>query len=117
TDELDQAQYDVQSDFLAVAAGGMLVRRSVWTALGGFDPGLPSVDAALDFSVRARLAGHRVVGVPSARVATAGPPELFGKRSLSAGAQNRIRRSAQLHRRLAWAPSLAVPLHWLTLVP
>lgn len=117
TDELDQAQYDVQSDFLAVAAGGMLVRRSVWTALGGFDPGLPSVDAALDFSVRARLAGHRVVGVPSARVATAGPPELFGRRSLSAGAQNRVRRSAQLHRRLAWAPSLAVPLHWLTLVP
>jgi hypothetical protein len=117
TDELDQAQYDVQSDFLGVAAGGMLVRRSVWTALGGFDSALPSVDAALDFSVRARLAGHRVVGVPSARVASAGPPELFGRRSLSAGAQNRIRRSAQLHRRMTWAPGIALPLHWLTLVP
>jgi GT2 family glycosyltransferase len=115
--ELDQAQHDVQSDRLGVAAGGMLVRRQVWTALGGFDPGLPSVDAALDFAVRARLAGHRVVGVPSARVASAGPAELFGRRSLSAGAQNRIRRSAQLHRRLVYAPALAVPLHWLTLVP
>lgn len=117
TDELDQAQYDVQSDQLAVAAGGMLVRRSVWAALGGFDPALPSADAALDFAVRARLAGHRVIGVPSARVASAGPPEVFGRRSLSAGAQNRIRRRAQLHRRLVWAPALAVPLHWLTLVP
>ncbi len=115
--ELDQAQHDIQSDQLGVAAGGMLVRRSVWEALGGFDPGLPSADAALDFSVRARLAGHRVVGVPSARVATAGPPELFGRKSLSAGAQNRVRRAAQLHRRMVYAPPLAVPLHWLTLVP
>lgn len=117
SNELDQAQHDIQSDLLGVAAGGMLVRRQVWEQLGGFDPGLPSVDAALDFSVRARLAGYRVVGVPSARVATAGPPELFGRRSLSSGAQNRIARAAQLHRRLAYAPPLAVPLHWLTLVP
>lgn len=115
--ELDQAQHDVQSDLLGVAAGGMLVRRSVWEQLGGFDSSLPTVDAALDFSVRARLAGHRVIGVPSAKVASAGPPELFGRKSLSAGAQNRAVRSAQLHRRLVWAPVLAVPLHWLTLVP
>jgi hypothetical protein len=115
--ELDQAQYDIQSDILGVAAGGMLVRRQVWVALGGFDPSLPSVDAALDFSVRARLAGHRVIGVPSARVASAGPAELFGRRSLSAGAQNRMGRSAQLHRRFVYAPPLAVPLHWLSVVP
>lgn len=117
SEELDQAQHDIQSDILGVEAGGMLVRREVWTALGGFDPALPSVDAGLDFSVRARLAGHRVIGVPAARVATAGPPELFGRRSVSAGAQNRIRRSAQLHRRLVYSPPLALPLHWLTLVP
>jgi len=115
--ELDQAQHDLHSDLLAVAAGGMLVRRTVWTALGGFDPGLPSIDAALDFAIRARLAGHRVVGVPSARLASAGPPELFGRRSVSAGNQNRIRRAAQLHRRLVYAPALAVPLHWLTFLP
>ena len=117
TDELDQAQHDVQSDQLAVAAGGMLVRRSVWATLEGFDPALPSADAALDFAVRARLAGHRVIGVPAARVASAGPPELFGRRTIPAGTQTRIQRSAQLHRRLTWAPALAVPLHWLTLVP
>ena len=115
--ELDQAQHDVQSDLLGVGAAGMLVRRSVWTALGGFDPGLPSVDAALDFCVRARLAGHRVVGVPTARVASAGPIELFGRKSLSAGAQNRIRRSAQLHRRMVYAPGATLLFHWLSLVP
>ncbi|MFM9876609.1 MAG: glycosyltransferase [Rhodoglobus sp.] len=115
--ELDQAQHDIQSDFLGVGAAGMLVRRSVWTALGGFDPSLPSVDAALDLCVRARLAGHRVIGVPSARVATAGPIELFGRTSLSAGAQNRIRRSAQLHRRMTYAPGIALLVHWLSLVP
>jgi len=115
--ELDQAQHDVQSDLLAIAAGGMLVRRSVWNALGGFDSALPSVDAALDFSVRARLAGHRVIGVPTAKVASAGPPELFGRRSVSVGAQNRAKRFAQLHRRLVYSPALAAPFHWLSLVP
>ncbi|GGK95533.1 hypothetical protein GCM10007382_14720 [Salinibacterium xinjiangense] len=115
--ELDQAQHDIHSDHLGVAAGGMLVRRTVFAALGGFDPALPSADAALDFAVRARLAGHRVIGVPAARVTSAGPPELFGRKSVSVGAQNRIRRFAQLHRRLAWSPTVALPLHWLTLVP
>lgn len=116
-DELDQAQHDIQSDLLAVSAGGMLVRRDVFMQLGGFDPGLPSADAGLDFSIRARLAGHRVIGVPAARVSSAGPAELFGRRSVSVGAQARIRRTAQLHRRLVYAPPLAVPLHWLTLLP
>jgi GT2 family glycosyltransferase len=116
-DELDQAQHDIQSDLLGVSAGGMLVRRDVFAALGGFDPGLPSADAGLDLAVRARLAGHRVIGVPAARVASAGPIELFGRRSVSVGAQARIRRTAQLHRRLVYAPALAVPLHWLTLLP
>jgi len=116
-DELDQAQHDVQSDTLGVAGAGMLVRRQVWSALGGFDPKLTSVDAALDFCVRARLAGHRVVAVADARVASAGGPELFGKRSVSAAAHNRIQRFAQLHRRFVYAPGFAVPLHWLTVLP
>ncbi|MEP6477809.1 MAG: glycosyltransferase family 2 protein, partial [Rhodoglobus sp.] len=115
--ELDQAQHDLQNDLLGVSASGMLVRREVWSVLGGFDPALPSVDAALDFSIRARLAGHRVVGVPSARVASAGPPELFGRRSVGAGTTSRLRRAAQLHRRFVYAPALALPIHWLSLLP
>lgn len=116
-DELDQAQHDLQDDVLAVAAGGMLVRRSLFSALGGFDPGLPSIDAALDFSVRARLAGFRVVVVPGAKVASAGGPELFGRRSISPRRRARIARAAQVHRRLVYAPAAAVPIHWLSLVP
>ena len=114
--ELDQAQHDRNSDLLAIAASGMLVRRSVFSALGGFDPALPSVDAALDFCIRVRLAGHRIVGVPSARVATTGGPETFGRR-VSASTTHRLRRAAQLHRRLTYAPALAVPLHWLSILP
>ena len=116
--ELDQAQYDSQSDLLAVSGAGMLVRRWVWEALGGFDPGLPSVDAALDFSVRARLAGHRVIGVPAARVA-----ERRRSRAVRAHKRSRrepaarIRRRAQLHRRLVYARGIAPLFVWLSLVP
>ena len=115
--ELDQAQHDVSDDVLGVAAQGMLVRRSLWSKLGGFDPALPTVDAGLDFSIRARLAGFRVVLVPGARISTAGGPELFGRRTLSRAARTRMSRAAQLHRRLVYAPPAAVALHWLSLVP
>jgi GT2 family glycosyltransferase len=117
-DELDQGQHDNHTDVLAVAAGGMLVRRSVWVALGGFDPGLPSVDASLDFCVRARLAGHRVSVVPEARVTTAGPIEDFGRRRpVSDARRARLHRQAQLHRRMVYAPIGLLWLHWLSLVP
>ncbi len=116
-DELDQGQHDRNTDVMGVAAGGMLVRRAVWTALGGFDPGLPDVDAALDFSIRARLAGHRVAVVPDARATSAGPIEEFGRGRLSERRRVRMHRQAQLHRRLTYAPAGLVWLHWLTLVP
>jgi GT2 family glycosyltransferase len=115
--ELDQAQHDIHDDVLGVAAGGMLVRRSLWVALGGFDPSLPSIDAALDFSVRTRLAGYRVVVVPGAKVLSNGGPELFGRRSVSERRRARIARTAQLHRRLVYAAPLALVFHWLSLVP
>jgi len=117
-DELDQAQHDRSPDVLAVAREGALVRRDVFQALGGFDTGLPRVDAGLELSVRARLAGHRVVRVADARVSRLQRPEDTG---LSRPAPERMRfrmaRRAQLHRRLVWAPTVALPLHWLALVP
>ncbi|WP_395640929.1 glycosyltransferase family 2 protein, partial [Pseudolysinimonas sp.] len=60
-DELDQSQHDSDDDVLGVVLPGMLVRRTMWDLLGGPDRGLPSVDAGLDLSIRARLAGGRVV--------------------------------------------------------
>lgn len=117
-DELDQAQYDNVTDVMAVAVAGSLVRRSVWHELGGLDAGLPSADSGLDLGVRARLAGHRVVRVPGARVAVARRPEDIGRRKpASERTRRRIARTAQLHRRLVYAPALAVPIHWLSLLP
>lgn len=116
-DELDQSQHDRTNDVLGVAVPGMLVQAALWHHLGGFDKGLHSVDAGLDLGVRARLTGARVERVPSARIASAGPVELFGRRRLGAGTRNRLRRTAQLHRRLVYSPAWAVPLLWLTLLP
>ena len=119
--ELDQAQHDRTSDVLAVGEAAMLVRRTVFAAVDGFDPALPSVDAALDLCVRIRLAGHRVVGVPQARVfvheSSAQAARAGAGRTPSDRVLARLRRTAQLHRRLVYAPPLAVPLHWLSLLP
>jgi GT2 family glycosyltransferase len=116
--DYDQGQHDSESDVLAVAAAGMLIRRAVWTRLAGFDPGLPTVDAGLDLSVRARLAGFRVIRVPGARVTRGQRPEDFGRRRpTSARARRRLGRIAQLHRRFVYAPGIAMPFHWLALLP
>ncbi|TFD10255.1 glycosyltransferase [Cryobacterium sp. TMT1-66-1] len=118
--ELDQGQHDGLSDVLAVSAGGLLVRHTVWEQLGGFDPALPTVDDSLDFCVRVRLAGYRVSVVPAARVASAGDG-VAGPNQSSRGRLRRRRvraeRSAQLHRRLVYAPAGALVFHWLSLLP
>lgn len=118
--ELDQAQNDDISDVLGVSAVGMLVRHSVWLQLGGLDAGLPEVDAGLDFSVRARLAGHRVVLAPEARVALGDTGIAVPRRFGRLGGSRRLvgaRRAAQLHRRMVYAPAAALVWHWLSLVP
>jgi GT2 family glycosyltransferase len=66
--EVDQGQHDGRDDVLGVGIAGALVRRDVWDALGGTDPALGKFGDGLDLSRRARLAGHRVVVVPSASV-------------------------------------------------
>ncbi|MBX3193953.1 MAG: glycosyltransferase family 2 protein [Microbacteriaceae bacterium] len=116
--ELDQAQYDADSDVLAVAAPAMLVRRALWAELGGFDPGLPAIDSGLDLSIRTRLAGARVLRVPDARVALLAAPEDAGRRRPAPPRLRfRMARIARLHRRLVYAPGGALVLHWLSLVP
>lgn len=115
--DLDQGQHDNRSDVMGVAVAGMLVRRDVFEALGGFDSALPSIDAGLDLGVRARLAGHQVTVQPDARVSRNGGPELFGAKSVSDAALTGIGRKAQLHRRFAYAPAWAVVVHWLLLLP
>ncbi|MCM3779297.1 glycosyltransferase [Microbacterium hydrocarbonoxydans] len=112
--ELDQGQHDGRDDVLGADVRGMLIRSQVRDALRP-DRALGGADEGLDLGVRARLGGGRVVLAPAARVSVSpdGPAALPTGRGRRAFAQ----RLAQLHRRLAYAPVAAVPLHWLTLLP
>lgn len=112
--ELDQGQHDGSDDALGADIRGMLIRGEVRDALRP-DPALAGADLGLDLGVRARLGGGRVVLAPSARVSVSpdGPATLPTARGRRAFAT----RLAQLHRRLAYAPAIAVPLHWLSLLP
>jgi GT2 family glycosyltransferase len=64
---VDQGQLE-SGPVLGVNACGMLIRRDLWEALGGFDAELPSTVQGLEFSWRARLAGHTVLTQPRARL-------------------------------------------------
>lgn len=66
--EIDLQQYDVVREVAFVQSASMLVRRDIAQGLRGLDPLLPPVAAGLDFSQRTRLAGGRVISVPSSEV-------------------------------------------------
>jgi GT2 family glycosyltransferase len=66
--ELDLGQFGRYSEVLAVSSAGALVRRDVWSALGGYDPALPLLRDDLDFGWRVNQAGHVVLCVPAARL-------------------------------------------------
>jgi hypothetical protein len=98
---------------------GILVRTDAWRALDGLDSALAGADEGLDLGVRARLRGGRVVLAPQAFVAIADPDRTdaptLGDRFEPVGVRRAYgRRTAQLHRRLVYAPAVAVPLHWLS---
>ena len=101
-DELDQGQYNARSDIFAVNSAGMMVRRDIWDALGGFDPALPGTGDDLDLCWRNRLAGHRVVVVPAAKVRHAGNRP-------NTAATARASRRAEIFLRLKHAPLWQVP--------
>ncbi|MGP5724867.1 glycosyltransferase family 2 protein [Arthrobacter rhombi] len=101
-DELDQGQYDSRSDRFAVNSAGLLVRRDVWEDLGGFDPALPGLGDDLDLCWRNRLAGNRVVVVPTAKMLHA-PDKVRSIAGPLAG------RRAEVYLRLKHAAAWKVP--------
>ena len=111
TGEPDQGQHDHRGDVLSVNTSGMLIRREVFDALGGFDPGLGQFGDGLDLCWRAHLAGHRVVVVPRARMREAAA-SANGQRSahLSADAARRRDRSHDRQVALARCSPYAVPV-------
>ena len=114
--ELDQSQHDDADDVLAVGTAAALIRFDVLKQLGGFDNSAPELAADFDFSIRARLAGHRVVVVPGARVAHAAL-SMQGSRPrgwLGTSPKAALRRSA-IHLRLAFAPLPVALLFWFFL--
>jgi GT2 family glycosyltransferase len=66
--EHDQGQHDGDREVLAVSSAGMLVRRDIFDALGGFDPELPLFRDDLDFCWRAHRMGERVFVATQARL-------------------------------------------------
>ena len=58
--EVDQGQHDGDRDALAVGSAGMLVRRDVWDAVGGFDTDMALFREDVDFCWRVHAAGYRV---------------------------------------------------------
>lgn len=66
--ERDQGQHDVSGPVHAASNVGMLIRRDVWTSLGGFSPELSHFRTDLDLCWRAWSMGNEVVLAPAARM-------------------------------------------------
>ncbi|MET0235415.1 MAG: glycosyltransferase [Kibdelosporangium sp.] len=64
----DLVSISQSSEVLAVASAGLLVRRTLWEELGGFDPALPLGFDDVDLGWRANRAGTVVLCVPAAKI-------------------------------------------------
>ena len=71
--------------------------------------GLPTVDAGLDFSIRARLAGFRVIRVAGARVSRGAPPEDLGPPPSAVGARSHARRRERRSCTAGWSTRRVAP--------
>lgn len=113
--EMDQGQYDRQSDVLGVGEAGMLVRRSIWDELAGFDPALDVVDGALDFCYRARAAGWRIEIVPNAVIETLSSSLEAALGEVPVSRIVREEAKARAHRVLSYLPTIASPFRGVSL--
>lgn len=114
--EYDQGQFDIRSDTLAVSTAGMLVGFELWQKLGGLNDRSPVLAQDIEFSLKARAAGYRVVVEPSAKVLHAGLA-MQGKRSrrwLGGGYRTAIAQ-AHLHLFGLISPRGLLPLLYLFL--
>jgi GT2 family glycosyltransferase len=99
--EPDAGQYDRPRTVLAVSSAGMLVRRQVWDALGGFDPHLPLYFDDIDFCWRVSRAGHRVRTAPHAVIFHAEASSRGSRRRSAGDVPTWEHRRAALHTLLA----------------
>jgi GT2 family glycosyltransferase len=115
--EYDQGQHDEVREVLAVNTAGMLVRREVFVALGGFDRNLPIFGNDLDFGWRAANAQHTTVVAPQALVFHAEAAHR-GVRSTPLTGRHRFyqERKAALYTLLVNRPGWLVPFTLLRLI-
>lgn len=114
--EQDQGQHDAVRGVLSVSSAGMLVRRDVWEALGGFDPCLPLSRDDTDFGWRVNAAGHRVVIVPDAVVQHAEAATRERRRiDVAADRPHRVDRAGASFTLLANTSRATWPLVWFRL--
>jgi GT2 family glycosyltransferase len=115
--EYDQGQYDDSRDALSVSSAAMLVRRSVWDRLDGFDPQLRLFGDDLDFGWRAVRIGCRVV-VAAGAVVFHAEAAARGVRRISCATPNPHRgaRRAALFTLLANARAAVLPLQYVRLL-
>ena len=64
--EHDQGQHDETKSVLAVSTAGMLIKRSLFEELGGFDPSLELFRDDIDLGWRTHIAGYSVICVGDA---------------------------------------------------
>ncbi len=114
--EHDQGQHDDRSEVHAVGSAGMLVRRDVWDALGGFNPHVPLYRDDLDLCWRAWRAGHEVRVVAEA-VVHHREASYHGRRegSMLPALGHRLDRRSALLILLAQAPGWRLPFTALRL--
>lgn len=106
--EVDQQQYDVVREVSYVQPVSMLVRRDLARGLGGLDPLLPPSASGLDFSQRARMAGGRVIIVPSSEVYHQGKCQLTVQGWRERAGRMRAMLKAYSLLSLAWVLPLAL---------
>jgi GT2 family glycosyltransferase len=80
----------LEQDYSCVTAACMLVRREAFEKIGGFDVDLPTAFNDVDFCIRLRRSGARIVWTPAA--------ELRHHESLTYGPHNSPARAAQFER-------------------
>ncbi|GAB3914415.1 integral membrane regulatory protein [Microlunatus endophyticus] len=117
TGEIDQGQRDQPARRLAVSSCAMLVRRSVWDELGGFDPAMPGFRDGVEFGWRAQLAGHKVLTTPASAVVHRQVGRA-GLRPSGVGGSSpeKIDREFGMALVAAHAPAARLPFVWLRLV-
>jgi GT2 family glycosyltransferase len=115
-DQYDQGQFDTTGDTLAVSTAGMLVAMGLWQKTGGIDDSSPSYAQDIEFCIKARALGFRVIVEPGARVLSAGSltSNLHPARKLIGG---RAEALAKAHTHLAtilW-PAALLPILYLVM--